>query len=317
MAGVTEMIAALIVAAGKNTRSDNFEPGRIVGSIPAIKRIVMVFQRAGIERVVVVCDKERDTAEKLAANMDVVFLHRQGAGEMLDYIKAGLAYLQDKCEAAMITHTDVPLFSVKTIRTLIGAEGLIRLPYCNGRTGHPILLSSGLFSEVLSWSGGGGLSGAMKATGLQPRLVEVEDEGVLTNVRDGEYYPNPLAEYGFADIHPSVRIRLVRERIFYGPGAHQLLQLIDESGSLREACRQMGISYGKGRAIISIMEQQSGYPVIITKQGGKAGGYSIITEKGRELMRGYTAFNADAKQCLQELFDKHFRDLINDDPAAI
>ena len=300
------MIAALIIAAGKRTHADSTGPGKTAGSIPAIKRIVMTFQRAGIERVVVVCDKDGDNAEKPAAYMNVVFLRPGNGRGALDYIKAGLAYLEEKCEAAIITHTDVPLFSAETVQTLIRTEGQIRIPLFHGETGRPILIETKLFPEILSYSGEGGLFGAVDAIGIKPRYVEVGDKGVLANVDDEEGYAHLLAEYGLPDIRPAIRIRLVRDKAFYGPGAHQLINLIDESGSLREACRQMGISYGKGRAIIFTMEQQLGYPVIETQQGGKAGGHSAITEKGRGLMRDYSAFYTDAKKCLLELFDKHF-----------
>ena len=140
-----------------------------------------------------------------------------------------------------------------------------------------------------------------------PRLlVEVEDEGILANVVDEQGYAHLLTGHSLQDSHLNVRFRIVREKPFYGPGAHQLLQLTDETGSLREACRRMGLSYGKGRAIIALMEQQLGYPVIESQQGGAAGGHSAVSEKGRDLMRNYAAFCAEAKQYLDGLFQRHF-----------
>jgi len=107
-------------------------------------------------------------------------------------------------------------------------------------------------------------------------------------------------------IEVDARIRLVREKPFYGPGVHQLLLLTEETRSLREACRRMGLSYSKGRGIISAMEQQLGYPVIESRQGGKGGGYSVVTERGGDMARRYTAFCAEAKQNLDALYQKHF-----------
>lgn len=102
------------------------------------------------------------------------------------------------------------------------------------------------------------------------------------------------------------RIRLSRERAFYGPGTHQLLQLTDETGSLLEACRRMGISYSKGRKIIALTEQQLGYPVVESQQGGKSGGRSSVTEAGKALIRNYAAFCTEAKGQLESLFQKYF-----------
>jgi len=302
------MIAALIIAAGKTARRDNFDPQKEIGTIPAIQRVVMVFQRAGIERIVVVCDESGDRTEKLAANMNVVFLHNRKDAEMFDSVKTGLNYLQDKCTAAIITHTDIPLFSVETVRALMSAEGEICLPSYNGSIGHPMLLRARCFRAVLSYRGGGGLAGAVEASGFKRRLVEVEDEGVLTNVHyeKKKNYMHLVAGHNLMQLDHDIRIRIVREKPFYGPGAHQLLRLTEEVNSLREACRRMGISYSKGRGIIATMEQQLGYPVIESQQGGPTGGHSVLTPKGRELISSYAGFCAEARQHMQKLFDKYF-----------
>ena len=300
------MLAALIIAAGKTTRRNSFEPQKEVGSISAIQRIIMLFQRAGIDRIVVVCDEDESKAEKLASPMNVVYLHSGGDAEMFDNVKIGLAYLRNKCTAVMITHSDVPLFSVETLRTLIAAEGPVCIPSHNGVAGHPLLLSAEQFQAVLAYAGEGGLAGAVHSLGEKRRFIEVEDEGVLTNVNYEKNYAHLITKNSLRESYSDFRIHIVKEKPFYGPGAHLLLQLTEETRSLRNACRQMGISYSKGRAIISLMEQQAGYPIMETQQGGKTGGYSIVTEKGKKLMHQYAEFYAEAKPYLQKLFDKHF-----------
>ena len=59
-----------------------FEPEKEVGTIPAIQRIVM----------------------------NVVFLHGSADAWMLDNVKIGLSWLKEKCEAAIITHANVPFY---------------------------------------------------------------------------------------------------------------------------------------------------------------------------------------------------------------
>lgn len=303
------MIAALIIAAGKTAHREGFEPHREVGSISAVQRIVMVFQRAGIERVAVVCDQDKLKIEKTAAQTNVVFLHGSADNEMFENVKIGLAYLQDKCDAAVITHPDVPLFSDKTVRALAVARGEICVPAHGGRAGHPMLLRASCFPVVLSYLGEGGLAGAAdaaEASGLERRFVDVDDEGVLTNVHYEADYEQLLSEHILREICPDVRISLVRERSFYDPDVHQLLQLTEETGSLREACRRMGMSYSKGRGIMALIEQQLGYSVIESRQGGKDGGYSIVTAEGKELARKYSDFCARAHKYMDELFAECF-----------
>jgi len=304
------MIAALIIAAGRTESKDSFSPQKEVGSITAIRRIVLLFQRAGLERIVVMCDEDEDKMEKLASRMNVIFLHNRRGAEMLDNIKAGLDYLQDKCEAALITHSDVPLFSLETVRALLAAEGPVCVPSYRGKLGHPILLRAEQFRTVLSYGGEGGLNGAINASGLRRRLVEVEDEGILADVAHDDDYEHLIVGHSLQNSQLNVRLRIMREKPFYGPGAHQLLQLTEETRSIREACRRMGVSYGKGRAMVALMEKQLGYPVIVSKQGGAAGGYSSVSEKGRELMRTYSDFCAEANSYLNVLFERYFRGVI-------
>ena len=104
----------------------------------------------------------------------------------------------------------------------------------------------------------------------------------------------------------SFRIKISRERDFYGPGIHQLLQLTEESGSLSNACQHMGISYSKGRKIIATMEEQLQLPVLETQQGGKTGGFSRLTEESKKMMHTYDAFLEEAEAALRVIFEKHF-----------
>lgn len=104
-----------------------------------------------------------------------------------------------------------------------------------------------------------------------------------------------------------LRIRLYREKKFYGPGIHQLLQLTEELGSLSAACQHMGMSYSKGRRIVGDMEEALGAAVLETGQGGRTGGYSRLTPQAKEMMVRYGAFLEEAEAAVQELFRKHFQ----------
>jgi len=306
------MIAALIIADGKTARGDSFEPEKEVGTIPAIQRIVLVFQRAGIDRVVVVCDDKDDKTEKLASYMNVVFLHGSAQALMLDNVKIGLSWLKEKCEAAIITHANVPLFSVETVKALTAVKGDVCVPFHNGNAGHPIVLRSEHFDMVLSYSGEGGLSGAVKSSGLRRVLVEVDDEGILANVGHDENFERLIDGHSLRESYLDAKLRIVREKPFYGHGVHMLLQLIEEEHSISGACRRMGMSNSKGRNIIANMEQQLGYPVIESRQGTlkgmNPGGFSVVTERGRELMSRYDNLCSEARICLRELYKKHFTD---------
>lgn len=300
------MTAALIIATGKTSDKDGFEPEKEVGTISAIQRIALLFQQAGIRRVAVVCGNDDSKTEKLVPHMNLIFLQSPSTGEMLDSIKTGLSYLQDKCTRVLISPVDIPLFSLKTVQALISSESDVCVPSCHGRNGHPILLRAEHFSKIISYTGEGGLAGAVKTSGLHREILKIEDEGVLSNIRKEEPSKDLILHHDLSEMRPSFRFRLHREQPFYGPGAHHLLQLVEETSSLSKACRQMGISYSKGRKIIFTLEQQFGVPVIESRQGGKDGGFSYLTEDARDLMRRYDAFCEEAQNALQVLFEKHF-----------
>ena len=301
------MIAALIIATGKTPSKDSFEPLKKVGTIPVIERLVRVFQRAGIERIVVVYDDSSIKTEYLASHMNMEYLPGLPEAEMLDNVKVGLRYLQDKCAATLITHVAAALFQIDTVRVLMETDGQVCIPLTGGRAGHPLRLSSAHFKDILSYSGEGGLSEAVKVCGLRRIFVEVTDEGILVDLRDGEEYVHLLSVDSLRETHMDAKFRLAREKPFYGPGAHKLLHLIAETGSLLAACRNMGISYTRGRSIIFNMETQLEYPVITSRHGGKRNeGFSVLTEKGEELMKKYSDFCSKAKQNLNELFQETF-----------
>lgn len=303
------MTAALIISAGRTDRKDRFSPERQIGKISAIERIALQFKTIGIQRIVVVEDEQK-LPQKFVSSMNLIFLTVPANGEMLDSIRQGLLYLQDKCTEVIISYVDVPMFSKKTLQILLEADGDVCIPSCRGKCGHPILLRASCFGAIISYHGPNGLKGAIEAAGIKRRIVEVDDEGILSDMQASKSYETLAADHELSELRASCQIKISREKVFYGPGAHHLLQLTEESGSLLNACQHMGMSYTKGRKIISTMEEQMRTPVLETQQGGKTGGGSRLTKAAKEMMVSYSAFQEEAEAALQEIFKKHFSDIM-------
>ena len=303
------MTAALIISAGKTDRKDRFSPERQIGKISAIERIALLFKVAGIHRIVVVGD-EQELPQKLVSSMNWVFLTVPADGEMLDSIKQGLYYLQDKCTEVIISYVDVPMFSLQTVKALLSADENVCIPSYQGRCGHPILLRASCFENILSYHGADGLKGAIEAADIKRKIDDVDDEGILTDAQSGASYEALAAVHEISKMRASFQIRISKEKGFYGPGAHHLLQLTEELGSLSNACQHMGMSYTKGRKIIATMEEQMGTPILETQQGGKTGGGSRLTAAAKTMMVSYSAFQEEADSALQEIFKKHFFEMI-------
>ena len=78
----------------------------------------------------------------------------------------------------------------------------------------------------------------------------------------------------------SVQVRLAKEGIFFGPGKARLMEYIEKTGSMQEACLEMGLSYSKGARMIKAAEKQLGFKLLERRIGGSGGGGSRLTDEG-------------------------------------
>ena len=109
-----------------------------------------------------------------------------------------------------------------------------------------------------------------------------------------------------AILHTSAQVRLAKEDIFFGPGKAMLMEYIEKTGSMQEACLEMGLSYSKGAKMIKMAEKQLGYRLLERRIGGSGGGGSRLTEEGRDLLRKYRQLTRrvqeDADRAFEEIF---------------
>ncbi len=72
-----------------------------------------------------------------------------------------------------------------------------------------------------------------------------------------------------------------------GPGKAQLLELIEEHGSIRAAGASIGMSYRRAWLLSDEINRMFREPSIFTRHGGKSGGGAGLTEFGQELLSRY------------------------------
>lgn len=91
----------------------------------------------------------------------------------------------------------------------------------------------------------------------------------------------------------SLRIRLASgARI--GPGKVRLLELIDETGSISAAGREMQMSYRRAWLLVESLNEALGMPVVDTQKGGSAGGGARLTESGYAIIKHYRSMEKKA-----------------------
>jgi molybdate transport system regulatory protein len=74
---------------------------------------------------------------------------------------------------------------------------------------------------------------------------------------------------------------------FFGPGPMELLEKIEETGSISNAAKAMNMSYKKAWELINHLNGQTNSPVVVPQAGGEKGGGSTLTPEGVELIKYY------------------------------
>jgi len=306
--GIFVQVGAVIVAAGMSSRMGDFKPMLHIGSITIAQRIVATLHQAGVSRIAVVTGYNAPLLEKHLANSGLVFLRNEAYAttEMFDSAKIGLAYLQDKCGAILFTPVDIPLFTAETVKKLLDTGAALACPVCEGRTGHPLLLSSALVPILCADSGEGGLQGAISRCGEELVRVAVDDPGTLHDADTPEDYANLLAWHNRQLVRPEISVALCREKPFFDEKTAMLLSLVAETHSVRSACQRMQISYSGGWNIIRALESQLRFPLLERSQGGPSGGESRLTARGERLLTAYQGYTEALREQAKTLFGSYF-----------
>lgn len=299
---------ALIVSIIKNELEpfNKINALKKVGDISAIQRIVLTFKCAGISDIYIISN-QNEVLKKEISRLGVTFIPtEENLEDMFFYVKEGLQYLSKRADFFFIMPSSVPLFTTTTIKKLANSKCMVSIPVNKGVSGHPIFISAEVIPHILAYSGDNGLSGAIKNLEYKVKKIEVKDSGVLIYETDNYNFTSALDNHSLNKFYPELKIRIGKEKIFLGPGVEQLLNLVDETGSLKLACEYMAISYSKGRMMVDTMEKQLGYNVLERKQGGESGGSSILTQEGINILNCYSEYEKKVKEYAQSIFTDYF-----------
>ena len=301
---------AVVVAAGHKSSVSSFSPMLPIGDSTVIRRIIITLKRSGIDPVVVVTGKQGDEVEKHIAGLRVICLRNQNYGntQMYNSICLGLNYIEDLCDRVFILPAKFPMFLPETIKRMMDMDAQVVCPVFEGRRGHPVLVSSDVIGKLLNYKGEKGLRGALRQADVDrcAQEVEVEDQGIILAVETDEDRVQSNLDNERLDIFPQIQLTLERDEGFFGPSVAQFLSLIDHTGSMQTACRQMHMSYTKGWKILKAAEKQLGYPLLITQSGGAEGGSSLLTPKAEDFLARFLRMEKELREDAQKLYQKYF-----------
>lgn len=311
-------VSAVVAAAGLSSRMRDFKPLLCLGGSTVIHSTINTLRAAGADKIIVVTGYQSVVLERHLKTDSVIFIknERYAQSDMLASLKMGLAALPDSEEQVFVTPADVPLVSVETLQKMLNTPGEVVRPTYQGRGGHPLLLRGRAVEHTLNWEGPNGLKGLLGSRALEVVSVDTQDPGILMDADTPQDY-KALLRYqsrlrGHGELRLDLQVNIGMEELFLTTENVQLLDMIEQTGSLQNACACMHISYSKGWKAVTAMEQQMGFPVTHRKAGGPEGGNSFLTERGKELLHCYREFHQRISDEAKILFDQCFPDYLRD-----
>lgn len=308
---------AVLVAAGLSSRMGDFKPMLPFGDSTIALHVVNLLRQLGVEPVVVVTGYRAEELERHLFFTGVRFVRNERFENtgMFDSVKLGLRALAGECERVLMMPVDLPAILPETFRQVLRIDGEVVRTMYHGKGGHPVVIRSELADRICAYEGGQGLRGALRELGVGITNLEVEDEGIRRDVDTPEEYQR-LLEWDYQrgngyPVRPLTEVCLQGGEVFFGADTARLLSLIDESGSIQEACSRMGISYSKGGRMIRTVERQMGFAVVERRAGGVGGGGSVLTGEGRQLLKQYEGMQEEVQECTQRIFRKYFEKGLN------
>jgi len=80
--------------------------------------------------------------------------------------------------------------------------------------------------------------------------------------------------------------------IAIGPGKAELLEAIDETGSISASAKRLRMSYRRAWLLVDTMNRCFREPVVASATGGSGGGGACVTPFGRDMLRRYRAMQS-------------------------
>lgn len=100
-------------------------------------------------------------------------------------------------------------------------------------------------------------------------------------------------------------------------GKAELMELIRETGSIRQAAARMDMSYRRAWLLVDELNHLFREPAIETKQGGKSGGGAALTAFGEELLKRFRAMETRTMKTLAADLDWLARHRSDQEASAV
>jgi len=96
------------------------------------------------------------------------------------------------------------------------------------------------------------------------------------------------------------------ENLIFGGGKTQILELIEDNGSILEAAKKMDMNYKKAWSHIKILQACIQDELVIVNQGRGANSGTTLTPKAKEIIEAYKILKKDVKEFTQKRYKELF-----------
>jgi len=96
------------------------------------------------------------------------------------------------------------------------------------------------------------------------------------------------------------------DNLIFGGGKTQILEYIDETGSIAEAAKKVGMNYKKAWTHIKILQEFLEDELVITQKGGRGQGGTVLTPKAKEIVETFKTLQNDIKIYTQQRYEELF-----------
>lgn len=94
-----------------------------------------------------------------------------------------------------------------------------------------------------------------------------------------------------------------------GDGKWRILKLIEEKGSIKAACDELGWTYRRTWGNLKKIENFFGFSLLEKHRGGSDGGMTKLTKEGKRLVNAFDRFHASVDSVIGKGFEKLLEDL--------
>ncbi len=94
--------------------------------------------------------------------------------------------------------------------------------------------------------------------------------------------------------------------LLFGKGKTEILEMIEQEGSIAKAAEKMGLNYKKAWTHIKILQANIADELVVSNKGRGRSGGTTLTPKAKELIVNYKKL----KQEIEAFADKKFEELL-------